>query len=94
MTQVKKEFIWRGSQLSADIVTHDDNGVLTPCLQIMYRARIPLRGSDLVAQKERAQGIADAVSRGLVELPTIDELKVWAGSSLRASAHRGRRNQT
>lgn len=93
--KTKRPFVWRGSQLSLDIVPHDNTdqdgkGDLAPTLQVQYRARIPLNGQTLAEQREHAQKIAKSINEGLSALPTVDDFRVWFGETLRPTKHRGR----
>ncbi len=82
---------WRGSKLAMDIVTHD-NGV--PTLQVTYSARIPLKmGASMQDLISQGRGVAEMVSAGLMELPTVDKLDLRLGKPLREQAHQGRREQ-
>lgn len=85
-----KTFEWRGSRLSLDIVTHDDG---TPCLQVLYRARIPLRGMTAESKSAYAKDVGNALSGGLVEMPVVDKLSVHVAPVLRDRPHPGQRAQ-
>lgn len=96
-TKTKREFVWRGSQLSLDITTHEETddvvqgSILTPCLQVVYRARIPLRGQTFAEQREHAKSISEVMKQGLSEMPTVDNLKLWIGRSLQDRPHQAPR---
>ena len=81
---------WRGSLLQQDIVTHDDG---TPVLEVIYRARIPLKGKTLDASVAQGKSISEQVTSGLTALPTVDRLIKRQGKVLRDEGFSGRRAQ-
>ena len=88
----RKPFVWRGSQLSLDIVAHEEeDGELTPSLQVYFRVRVPLNGNSLAEQREHAVSILEPLKEGLLDLPCVEgRIKTWHGEALRERKYRGR----